>query len=120
MSVSSKITVKQWEALTLPVNFSEDETWNDVDISWATIYFTVRKRKDLHDSDDTDVLIKKTINVPESPATSSIDLVLTADDTKKESWLHDWEFVIKFGTDDIRISKDYWEFEIKRALTREI
>ena len=60
MADTSIFKVKQWEAWIWPMTFT-DASGDDLDVSWATIYFTVRKRTDLHDDDDADVLIKKTI-----------------------------------------------------------
>lgn len=97
-----------------------DASGDDLDVSWATIYFTVRKRTDLHDEDDADVLIKKTIAIPASPATNTANLTLDVNDTDQEAWTHDREIVIKFSWSDIRISKDYGKFTIEKALTKVI
>ena len=79
---------------SVPVTFTYDSDWTPYDLTWCTVYFTV-KYTDKIDLADSTALIKKTITSHTDPTLWKTTITLTDDETKIDIWTKAYDLAIK-------------------------
>lgn len=92
----NKITIIRGDNVTIPVTFT-DENGDPVDITWYTVFFTVKTFENIKSDITTDdgAVIKKDITSHTSPTTWQTQVVLDNDDTDIENREYYWDLQLK-------------------------
>lgn len=91
-----------------------------VDITGYTVFFTVKLREDLYDTDDTNAKISKKITVHSDPTNGETTIKLTSTDTAISSNAeYYYDIQLKSSTGDIS-SIDRGNFVITEDVTKRI
>lgn len=93
--------IKRWDQYNKAVEFS-DNLGAPVDITGATVYFTVRTESTIWDADDTTAIIQKDVTLHSDAINWKTTIPLTSTDTDQTPWDYLWEIQIKFSSGDIR------------------
>lgn len=91
---------KRWDQFTTTVNI-KDDNGDAVDITWATVYFTVREKQHPIATTDDDAIITKDITEHTDPANGETELELTSSDTDIDPGDYYREIQVKFASWDI-------------------
>ena len=83
----SDITITKGDDVDLETTF-EDENFDPINITWYTVFFTVKKKSDVDDDDATDsnAKIKKTVTTHTDPINGITVIALSNTDTKIDVW----------------------------------
>lgn len=94
---STKIEIIRGDDHTLSVDFKDQDNVA-IDLTWATVHFTVKGVNDVK-SDDTDAIIHKEITVHTNAVAWLTDIVLTDEDTTPAGlYYYDLQVVHSDGT----------------------
>lgn len=104
MTQISPIQIKQWTHRTFTINFTWSD-WFPVDILSYEIYFTVRKKSTLSDTDDTNLLIDKLANNTD-PANWIAEFTLNNTDTNIP--VGDYVYEVSYKKPDASIQSHIW------------
>ena len=103
----------RWDDIDLSIRFTNQDDWSPLDITWATVYFTVKKTWSDWD-DDSDALIQKDQTIHTDALDWKTTISLSHTDTNVPSWLYEYDFQVKdsYGyimstiSDKVTIEKD--------------
>jgi len=89
------IQIIRWDDETIKATFTDD--WVPIDITWYTIFFTVKKKGlvSVIDPTDSNASIKKDITTHSSPTTWETEIILTNTDTQIDAWVYDADLQLK-------------------------
>lgn len=113
---SLPIEIIRWDTQERTTLF-KDENWDPVDLTGATVWFTVKKGQYLNIDNDDNVLIQKVITSHTSPLTWETLIELSNSETNKETWDYYYDLQIKFPNDNI-FSVAKWVFSIVQDVTK--
>ena len=105
--------ITRWATYNIPLNFT---SWGvAVDITWSTVYFTVKKESDKLET-DVDAIMKKIITSHTDPTNGKTLLILSANDTNIDpgDYIHDC--VIKSSTGSI-LKTNTCVFTVEKPVT---
>ena len=107
----------RWDDYTIPTEILDKDD-NPVNLTDCSVYFTVKKERDLRVGDDSKAVIKKTITSFSNPIAWTFDLVLTNQDTDLDIWDYWYDLQIEFPWNIIKsITKDV--FSVVQDVTRD-
>lgn len=110
-----KITIIRWDDYNMQIKFT-NELW-DIDITWTTIFFTVKQEYWIDADDDTDAVISKNITVHSDPTHWITILELTSADTDVSLWNYTYDFQLKTVWQQIH-STLRWDFVVVQDVTK--
>ena len=84
----------RWDDAIINVEFT-DENDAPVNLTWSTVYFTVKRERDLKKPDDSDALIKKTITEFDNPTAWICEIELDNQETDLAPWDYYYDLQIK-------------------------
>lgn len=108
--------IKRWDQFTTVLRF-RDHNKQPVNITWATLFFTVRPEKKPTETTDTIVSIQKNITAHTNATEWLSSLFLSKSDTNLTPWIYYWEIQIKLSWWSI-LSTRTWVLEILHDLTK--
>lgn len=114
--MSSRFVIKRGDTYSWTIIFN-DADGVALNITGATVFFTVRSDHTMNDDDDNNALISKTIISHTTPASGITTLALTANDTDITPWSYVREIQIKFSNGQIN-STSTWEFVVEQDVTK--
>lgn len=91
--MSSTIKIIRGDDVVLPVTFT-DEDGDAIDITGATVFFTVKPD---YSADDTDALIAKEITSHTGPSLGQTTITLDDTDTALDGGVYIWDLQIKYS-----------------------
>ena len=108
----------RWDTKNIATTF-KDADWNAVNITWYTVFFTVKKKKDLNivDATDTNAIITKDIITHTDPVNWKTTIALSSSDTKKDVWVYVADIQLKDWSWNIS-SVNKFDFEILPEVTQ--
>ena len=110
------IEIIRWDT-QIRTTFFKDESSDPVDLTGATVWFTVKERQYLNIDNDDDVIIQKIITTHTSPLTWETLIELDNADTNTTVWDYYYDLQIKFPNDDI-FSVAKWVFSVVEDVTK--
>lgn len=115
MTITQKIQVVRGDDHTIAVTF-KDENGNPIDITGATVYFTIKRINDINDSNDTNAIVAKEVTSHTDASAGETEIVLTGSDLSVAG-LHKCDVQVKYA-DNTRNSIPSIYFEILPDITR--
>lgn len=109
--------IKRWDQFSTAIRFKNKETWLAIDITWCTVYFTVREEKSSVSTDDTGAKIAKVITTHSNPTEWETSFQLTKTETDIVPRDYFYELQVKFTNWDI-LSTETWILTIVQDLTK--
>lgn len=104
---------------TVTVTFT-DSNGSVINITGYTVFFTVKRKENLNDSDDTNALISKTVISHSSPTQGQTQIVFDSEDTSSiDPGIYYYDLQVKKPSGDIESSSSD-EFEIIADVTRRV
>lgn len=110
------LSIKRGDQFTKEIVFT-DNIGEPIDITWCTVYFTIREEGSVWDNDDTNALIQKDVTSHTDAVNGKTSVFLSSTDTDQDIWSYLWEVQIKFPNNDIR-STDTATVNIVQDLTK--
>lgn len=99
-----KIEINRWDTKTIQVKF-KDKDGNAVNISWCSVYMTVRKKETLNDADDSRVLFQKKITNHTNPGWWITEIPLGIAESSKPAGRYFYDFQIVYTTLEVNSTK---------------
>lgn len=113
---TSDMCIAQKADTTIPVVFT-DANWDPINLTWSTVYLTVKKDKDKFDDTDGDAIIELDITSHTDPTAWETELILTKDKTDVSEWCYWYNLAIKDSTNK-RLASSIWVFKIYLNITK--
>lgn len=111
--------ISRWDQYPLDVTL-KDQDWIVVDLTWATVRFTVRKSATINDTDDTTAVISKIINSFSSPTLWVFTINFVESDTATlDIWDYYFDVQAELSSGDI-ISTPIGIFTVEQDVTKNV
>lgn len=94
-----------------------DENDLPINLTGCIVYFTVKRKTDIEDSDDNDAVIKKDITTHTDPTAWETEITLTSEDTDIDTWDYVYNIAVKDVQNNVTAST-LWDFNISFNWTK--
>lgn len=112
---NNNLKIIQGNDVDIPLHFT-DSLNADVDITWCTIFFTVKDRKD-KSWDDTNAIISKDVTTHTDAVHGKTTVSLTKTETDKKYWYYNFDIKIKTTLNKYQ-SCQSWIVQILKSITK--
>lgn len=109
----------RWDSYTYTTNF-RDSLWTAIDITWCTIYLTIRKQESIWNDTDTTldwVVLQKVNTIHSNPTWWVTIFVLSTTDTDIPAGDYYFDIQVKYA-DNTKSSAWKWICEILQDITK--
>lgn len=112
------VKIIRWDDVNLSVTF-KDSNGDAINITWYTVFLTVKNKWDLQIKNDTDsnaiISVEQTIH--SDPTNWKTTISIPRADTKKDVWVYFADLQLKDASDKITSTQKF-EFEILPEVTQ--
>jgi len=109
--------VIRWDSYARSIIIRNQTTGDPINITWATVFFTVKPKNILNEVDDANAIISKTITSHTDPTEWTTNLTLTTSDTDHPIGDYYFDIQIKRSNGDIK-SIEKQNFSILQDVTK--